>query len=100
VPELLEILGVMMAGSYKQVGRYGRSPKTVERFKRVNRIKVMGSREDDDYWNNKDWTVGEDAEASCDTHGEDEMYYNRPDGEWYCLACQKEDDIVRTYNYG
>lgn len=46
----------------------------------------MGSREDDDYWNDK-----YDESPSCDFHGEDEMYYSHADGEYYCLACEKEE---------
>lgn len=56
---------------------------------------MMGSFEDDEYWNTK-----YDEEPSCDDHGEDEMYYDRPSGEYYCLACQREDDLTRTYVYG
>jgi len=54
----------------------------------------MGSREDDDWFNVKY------AEASCYEHGEDEMYYDHIDGEYYCLACQNEDEKVETDNHG
>ena len=55
----------------------------------------MGAKEDDDYWNDK-----YDHDPSCDEHGEDEMYYNHQAGEHYCLACEREDEIARTYQYG
>ena len=32
--------------------------------------------------------------ASCYEHGEDEMYYSHSEGEYYCLACEKEDEIM------
>ncbi|HEY6020364.1 MAG TPA: hypothetical protein VIY48_10785 [Candidatus Paceibacterota bacterium] len=51
--------------------------------------------EDRGYWNDK-----YDEDPSCEDHGEDEMYYSHTDGEYYCLACQREDEIVRTYTYG
>jgi hypothetical protein len=50
----------------------------------------MGGREDDAYWNDK-----YDEDPSCDTHGEDEMYYSRAKGEHYCLACQTEDEKLK-----
>lgn len=56
----------------------------------------MGNREDDDYWNDK-----YDGDPNCDTHGEDEMYLDyMGGGGYYCLACQREDEIMRTYTYG
>lgn len=54
----------------------------------------MGSREDDEYWDTKY------AEASCHEHGEDEMYYDHSEGDWYCLACQKDDENLEAYNNG
>lgn len=54
----------------------------------------MGSREDDDYWNVKY------AEASCHEHGPDEMYYSHTEGEHYCLACDREEELTRIYKYG
>jgi hypothetical protein len=56
----------------------------------------MGSREDDAYWDDKyagEWFADEDP--SCDTHGEDEMYYSHTEGEHYCLACQTEDEKLK-----
>lgn len=55
----------------------------------------MGSREDDDYWNDK-----YDEEPSCEDHGEDEMYYSHTEGEYYCLACDREEELTRIYKYG
>lgn len=55
----------------------------------------MGSREDDDYWNDK-----YDEEPSCEDHGEDEMYYDRTQAEHYCLACRKEDELNEAYKRG
>lgn len=54
----------------------------------------MGSREDDEYWDTKY------AEAECYEHGADEMYYSHSEGDWYCLMCQKEDEIERIYKNG
>lgn len=55
----------------------------------------MGSREDDEYWNDK-----YDHEPSCEEHGEDEMYYDHSEAEYYCLQCQREDEITEIYKYG
>lgn len=44
----------------------------------------MGSRSDDDYWNDKY------AEASCHAHGPDYMVYE--DGEWVCTECEDEGE--------
>lgn len=49
----------------------------------------MGSRSDDAYWNDK-----YDEEPECEDHGTDEMYYDRPSGEHYCLACRTEEEKV------
>lgn len=57
--------------------------------------------DDRDYWNVKY------AEASCHEHGEDEMYYSHAEADWYCLACQPEEEYDDTqeaneeaYRYG
>jgi hypothetical protein len=55
----------------------------------------MGSREDDDYWND---LYAEDPE--CEDHGTDEMYYDHQAGEYYCLACQREDELTEVYKRG
>jgi len=44
----------------------------------------MGSREDDDYWNDKY------AEASCWEHGPD--YMTRISGEWLCANCEGDEE--------
>lgn len=55
----------------------------------------MGSREDDDYWNEKY------AEASCPEHGATpEMRYSDIAGEWICGECQDEDEVTEIYYYG
>jgi len=50
----------------------------------------MGSRSDDDYWNNKYAEV-----AECYDHGE--MYYDEDAEDWRCSDC---DEIEVTYKYG
>lgn len=52
--------------------------------------RVMGSREDDDYWNVKY------AEATCHEHG-DVMYYDEDEAEWRCPDCE-ENEVA--YRYG
>ena len=56
----------------------------------------MGSRSDDDYWNNKYAEV-----AECYDHPDTEQVYDDvgPSG-WYCPACDEEDEIERIYKYG
>jgi hypothetical protein len=44
----------------------------------------MGSRQDDDYWNDRY------AEASCYEHGRESMY--RVGSEWICNDCEEEDE--------
>jgi len=46
----------------------------------------MGSRSDDDYWNNKY------AEASCYEHGGAEMHYDPNADEWGCYVCDEENE--------
>jgi hypothetical protein len=51
------------------------------------RVDVMGSREDDDYWNVKY------AEAhECEIHG-DTQYHNSELGEYECYECIDEEDM-------
>lgn len=54
----------------------------------------MGSREDDEYWNDKY------AEASCYFHGEDEMWYDTHVGEWRCGECDYDDEIGDLIQHG
>lgn len=56
----------------------------------------MGSREDDDYWNDK-YDHAPECEDDPD-HGSDSMLYDA--GQWFCCKCAYEDDDTRTYNYG
>lgn len=55
----------------------------------------MGSFEDDAYWDDK-----YADEPECDEHGADEMYYSHSEGEYYCLACQREDELTEAYKNG
>lgn len=47
----------------------------------------MGSREDDDYWNNRYAEVPE-----CEVHG-DTQYFNSEADEWECYDCIDEEDM-------
>lgn len=55
----------------------------------------MGSFEDEAWW-----SVKYDQDPACDEHGEDEMYFSHTEGEFYCLQCQKEDEITEICKYG
>ena len=47
----------------------------------------MGSREDDNYWNNKYGGAPE-----CEVHG-DTQYFNSEADEWECYDCIDEEDM-------
>lgn len=56
----------------------------------------MGSREDDDYWNDK-----YDEEPTCAEHGDDDMRYDEVGSTgWYCGSCDDEDEINEVYLNG
>ena len=54
----------------------------------------MGSREDDGWWDVKY------AEASCHEHGDEDMYWDAMEGEWYCGYCFIDDELTETGNHG
>ena len=45
---------------------------------------LMGSREDDAYWESKY------AEATCHEHGE--MYWDAEEAEWRCSDCEENEE--------
>lgn len=47
----------------------------------------MGSREDDNYWNEK-----YDHAPECEVHG-DTQYFNSEADEWECYDCIDEEDM-------
>jgi len=51
----------------------------------------MGSREDDEYWNQKY------DEVNCEVHGNDYMWYDTEESAWSCGEC---DELEVTYKYG
>lgn len=57
-------------------------------------LHLMGSREDDDYWDTKY------AEASCHEHGDEEMHWDEEEAEWYCYSCEEADELTRIYKHG
>lgn len=54
----------------------------------------MGAREDDAYWSDKY------AEAECEHHGSDEMFYDADEGEWVCLLCEDLAEFEEIVKYG
>jgi len=61
----------------------------------------MGSREDDDYWNERQWfdEVSE-VEASCYVHGGADMEYDPVEEEWICWDCEDDKENLGAYKNG
>jgi len=57
----------------------------------------MGSREDDEYWNDK--YAEEKYSKACDKH-EDDLYFDEESDEWACFRCVELDELTRTYKHG
>jgi len=61
----------------------------------MTRVRRMGSRSDDDYWNNK-----YSGDPECEDHGGDEMYYDGDEAEWICLICEDLNEFEEIVKYG
>lgn len=55
----------------------------------------MGSREDDEYWNLKYADP-----PFCSIHEDEEMSWDKEGGEWWCWACDFDDETSREYYRG
>lgn len=55
----------------------------------------MGSREDDEYWNQK-----YEADPECPDHGDADMYYDGDEAEWICLMCEDLNEFEEIVKYG